>query len=368
MRHPLWYSPAPLITPTTILSGDSWVILQQPWNIWWARRMPASGPLYHCCLEYTLWLFSCLTPSFWRRKWPPTPVFLPGESQDRGAWRATVQGCKELNMIEAPEHACTHSVCYLSPTTSTRAIILPFAHCSITSAWHVMGVEECLWVKAFVSTAADCGPEGRWRAKALQLAKVTKSHVLKSRAWQLLGDDEPSRATALNNAPFRWHIPSTAAGRELWRHWTNPQGHRPYGRLCPHTLKATFHSPMTLCLKSVLKPWDEHLRCCHDGSGTPRPVREIADFASSVQRTPGKVGAPPMPHGPESPSRTSPSLLPHPGDLRECPDPAAESWGLPTVQALCRQNSWVKQWLQHLVMLWHWPRYLQHSGPLFALL
>ena len=58
-------------------------------------------------------------------------------------------------------------------------------------------------MKAFVSTAADCGPEGRWRAKALQLAKVTKSHVLKSRAWQLLGDDEPSRATALNNAPFR---------------------------------------------------------------------------------------------------------------------------------------------------------------------
>ena len=26
----------------------------------------------------------------WRRKWQPTLVFLPGESQDRGAWRATV--------------------------------------------------------------------------------------------------------------------------------------------------------------------------------------------------------------------------------------------------------------------------------------
>ena len=26
----------------------------------------------------------------WRRAWPPTPVFLPGESLDRGAWRATV--------------------------------------------------------------------------------------------------------------------------------------------------------------------------------------------------------------------------------------------------------------------------------------
>ena len=26
----------------------------------------------------------------WRRKWQSTPVFLPGESNDRGAWRATV--------------------------------------------------------------------------------------------------------------------------------------------------------------------------------------------------------------------------------------------------------------------------------------
>ena len=28
----------------------------------------------------------------WRRKWQPTPVFLPGKSVDRGAWRAIVHG------------------------------------------------------------------------------------------------------------------------------------------------------------------------------------------------------------------------------------------------------------------------------------
>ena len=30
----------------------------------------------------------------WRRKWQPTPVFLPGKlnSMDRGAWQATVHG------------------------------------------------------------------------------------------------------------------------------------------------------------------------------------------------------------------------------------------------------------------------------------
>ena len=28
----------------------------------------------------------------WRRRWQPTPVFLPGESHDRGAWWAAVRG------------------------------------------------------------------------------------------------------------------------------------------------------------------------------------------------------------------------------------------------------------------------------------
>jgi len=31
----------------------------------------------------------------WRRKWLPIPVFLPGDSMDRGAWRATVHGVRE---------------------------------------------------------------------------------------------------------------------------------------------------------------------------------------------------------------------------------------------------------------------------------
>ena len=28
----------------------------------------------------------------WRREWQLTPIFLPGEPTDRGAWWATVQG------------------------------------------------------------------------------------------------------------------------------------------------------------------------------------------------------------------------------------------------------------------------------------
>ena len=40
----------------------------------------------------SLWLFTFMN---WRRKWQPTPVFLPGESMDRGAWWAAVYGVSQ---------------------------------------------------------------------------------------------------------------------------------------------------------------------------------------------------------------------------------------------------------------------------------
>ena len=35
---------------------------------------------------------SCVRKIHWRRKWQPTPVFLPGKPMVRGAWQATVHG------------------------------------------------------------------------------------------------------------------------------------------------------------------------------------------------------------------------------------------------------------------------------------
>ena len=40
----------------------------------------------------------------WRRAWQPTPVFLPGESMDRGVWRAIVHGIAQPGMTEEAEH------------------------------------------------------------------------------------------------------------------------------------------------------------------------------------------------------------------------------------------------------------------------
>ena len=55
---------------------------------------------------------SLLTFMHWRRKWQPTPVFLPGESQGWGAWWATIYGVaqsrtqlKWLSSISSSTHS-----------------------------------------------------------------------------------------------------------------------------------------------------------------------------------------------------------------------------------------------------------------------
>ena len=50
----------------------------------------------------------------WRRAWQPTPVFLPGEPLDRGAWQATVHGVTK-NQTRLKQLS-THAQAYLCPT------------------------------------------------------------------------------------------------------------------------------------------------------------------------------------------------------------------------------------------------------------
>ena len=73
------------------------------WKIPWTEepgRLQSMGSLTVGQDRATsLSLFTCM---HWRRKWQPTPVFLPGESQGRGAcWAAIYGGCTELDMTEA---------------------------------------------------------------------------------------------------------------------------------------------------------------------------------------------------------------------------------------------------------------------------
>ena len=78
----------------------------------WAFEYPSLTPLQYFCLENPVdggawwaavhgvtrvrhnWAtsLSLFTFMHWRRKWQPTPVFLPGESQGQEAWLVAVSG------------------------------------------------------------------------------------------------------------------------------------------------------------------------------------------------------------------------------------------------------------------------------------
>ena len=61
---------------------------------------------------------SLFTLMYWRRKWQPPPVFLPGESQGRGAWWAAVSGVAQsrtrLKRLSSSSNVFkTHSYYYI---------------------------------------------------------------------------------------------------------------------------------------------------------------------------------------------------------------------------------------------------------------
>ena len=73
------------------------------WKIPWAKepgRLQSTGSLrVGHSRETSLSLFTFM---HWRRKWQPTPVFLPGESQGRGSLvGCRLRGCTESDTTEA---------------------------------------------------------------------------------------------------------------------------------------------------------------------------------------------------------------------------------------------------------------------------
>ena len=86
---------------------------------------------------------SLFTFMHWRRKWQPTPVFLPGESQDGGAWWAAVYGvaqsrtllkCLSTSSSSCPVRPTLGSGCplwdpaCLSSEPQTELCFLHFSH------------------------------------------------------------------------------------------------------------------------------------------------------------------------------------------------------------------------------------------------
>ena len=74
--------------------------------------------------------FSLFTFMLWRRKWQPTAVFLPGESQGREAWWAAVYGVAQSRT----------QLKQRSSNVAAAALTIFFTHGSVKS-WKD-GIEE----------------------------------------------------------------------------------------------------------------------------------------------------------------------------------------------------------------------------------
>ena len=80
----------------------------------------------------------CRRPSFhpwvgnilWRRKWQPTPIFLPGEPRDRGAWRAKVheQSSARWMFEDVWGHSALARYSEHSPWTNSQPHLRPSNH------------------------------------------------------------------------------------------------------------------------------------------------------------------------------------------------------------------------------------------------
>ena len=93
--------------PQVYTCSPSWTLLPPPSPCHPSGSSQCTSPKHPVsCIKpglatYTVCLYissvpivslSLFTFMHWRRKWQPTPVFLPGESQGRGAWWAAVYG------------------------------------------------------------------------------------------------------------------------------------------------------------------------------------------------------------------------------------------------------------------------------------
>ena len=72
----------------------------------------------------------------WRRKWLPTPVFLPGNTMDRGAWWSTVHGTTkswtwliDLTVTTKSKARSMLDLLYLLQITLQKDEIFSYLHC-----------------------------------------------------------------------------------------------------------------------------------------------------------------------------------------------------------------------------------------------
>ena len=107
-------------------------------------------------------LLSLFTFMHWRRKWQPTPVFLPGESQDGGAWWADVYGVA-WSRTWLKWLSSSHCINPVSSVHTLLEFIVAIKNYQIV-AWKVKVSQSCL----ILCSPVDCSLPGSSGHEILQ--------------------------------------------------------------------------------------------------------------------------------------------------------------------------------------------------------
>ena len=135
---------------------------------------------------------SLFTFLHWRRKWQPTPVFLPGESQGREAWWAAIYGLHRVRHNWSDLAAVSHCMCQFSSVAQSCLILcdpmnhstpgLPFHHqLPEFTQTHVHRVGDAIQPSHPLSSPSPPAPNPsqhqslfQWVNSSCEVAKVLK--------------------------------------------------------------------------------------------------------------------------------------------------------------------------------------------------
>ena len=162
------------------------------WKIPWTeepRRLQSMGSLrvgHDWATSLSLFTFL-----HWRRKWQPTPVFLPGESQGRGSLVGCVYGVAQsrtrLKWLSSSRTQSTHSLRGFSILQQLKTHIFRRHAChsrinstsGVKATWY-FSVKVFLTIWRWLSSLGDRNPERLWDVESgicLVWAAIGKSHA-----------------------------------------------------------------------------------------------------------------------------------------------------------------------------------------------
>ena len=125
----------------------------------------------------------------WRRKWQPTPVFLPGESQGRegGAWWAAVYGVAQSRTRLKGLSSSSSSILYAQ--LKVYKLPLKIKLRALLKAWSPRVVPSCFFFSPFLFCSSF--RTFNWNAGVLWdhlLAWASKTHSRRCPGWGTFSD------------------------------------------------------------------------------------------------------------------------------------------------------------------------------------